>query len=79
MRDEKGRYGTILRCENIHYGGWCEYGADFVWSCAEANVVCRQLGYTMAETYSVNHKYGMYTYEEMFVWENVLYSGHENE
>merc|ERR1719300_454195 len=74
-------YGAIRSCdENRENGGdygWCKYGSDFVWSCAEAEVVCRQLGYPGAESYSVNHKYGFDELLHTFVWENVLCRGDE--
>ena len=84
VRDEVGRFGPILSCEEQRQSGpnwgWCKYGAEYVWSCLEADVVCRQLGYSGAATFSVNHKYGFLGgWEEAFVWKNVLCSGNEDQ
>ena len=79
VRDQDGSYGQIRSCDDSYSDsfnpGWCKYGSDFVWSCSEAEVVCRQLGYTGAESFSVNHKYGI-AYER-FKWKNVLCRGDE--
>ena len=42
MINYNGVYGAILSCEEIHWSGpnygWCKYGSEYVWSCAEAEV-----------------------------------------
>ena len=38
-----GDFGAILSCEEYSDGGgnygWCKYGSEYVWSCAEAEVI----------------------------------------
>lgn len=67
-----GDFGAILSCEG---DGWCQNGPDYSWSCSEAEVVCRQLGYIGAESYSVNHEYGIQ--DATFRWRNVFCQGDE--
>merc|ERR1711970_1110125 len=55
----------ILSCDTPD--GWCyeEYNNP-TWNCAEAEVVCHQLGYVGAESFSMNNKYGVADYETPF-------------
>ena len=41
-------YGTV----RIYYNGWGNICYDFYYSYSEANVICHQLGYTGASSYS---------------------------
>ena len=36
-----GDFGAILSCEEFGQNnyGWCKYGSEYVWSCAEAEVM----------------------------------------
>merc|ERR1712080_226640 len=46
------------------------------WSCSEAEVVCKQLGYLWADTFSVGYNYGDEIYGK-YLWRNVNCSGEE--
>ena len=41
-------YGTV----RVYYNGWGNICDDFYYNSAEANVICHQLGYTGASSYS---------------------------
>jgi len=64
--------GGILSCSGTEDGN-CKSGRS--WSCSEANVVCRQLGYPGAATYSVNNKYGA---ANTLLWKDVICNGDED-
>merc|ERR1712223_1732457 len=72
-----GGYGAILSCSDDY--AYCSAGQG-TWSCSEAEVVCHQLGYAGAESYSVGNKYGMYgdDYYRQFTMKNVICEGDES-
>merc|ERR1712156_138618 len=72
-----GGYGAILSCSDDY--AYCSAGQG-TWSCSEAEVVCHQLGYAGAESYSVSNKYGMYgdDYYRQFAMKNVICEGDES-
>jgi len=76
MVNYDGGYGAILSCTT----DFCNrFGGSGAWSCSEAEVVCHQLGYIGAESYSVDNNWGDndLTGYEKYRLKNVLCRGDE--